>query len=122
VPDAISSASPTDSFYLVTRTHGRANRFFVLLEANSSFDYNDYYRPDSFPDEIAYSSGGNPAQPSVVYRALVDGETRFTVMTPIGHGHHAGADGRIDPDLSHLTTALSIIDRIVIEVGDHDNR
>jgi hypothetical protein len=119
VPDVVSSASPTDNTYLVARTQEAPAGFFVYLEVNSSFDYNDYYRRDSFPDEVAYSNGGNPAQPSVVYRAWVDPRTtRFVVMSAVGHGHHAGADGRIDPDLSHLTTALQIIDRIVIEVRE----
>ncbi len=119
VADIVSSASPTDNTYLVARAHTTRPGFFVLLELNSSFDYNDYYRPDAFPDEVAYSNGGNPAQPSVVYRAWVDARSsRFVVMTPVGHGHHAGADGLIDADLSHLTTALEIVDRIVVEVRD----
>jgi len=118
-PDVVSSASPTDNVYIVGRAHKAGGRFAVLLELNSSFDYNDYYRRDSFPDEVAYSDGGNPAQPSVVYRAWVEpGSSRFALMTPIGHGHHAGADGKIDPDLSHMTTALEIVDRVVVEVGD----
>jgi hypothetical protein len=121
-PDIVSAASPTDNVYIQGRAHTahtqkRGARFAVMLELNSSFDYNDYYRRESFPDEIAYSEGGNPAQPSVVYRAWIEpGSTRFALMTPIGHGHHAGADGRIDPDLSHITTALQIVDRIVVEV------
>lgn len=118
-PDVVSAASPTDNVYIEGRAHHASGRFAVLLELNSSFDYNDYYRRDSFPDEIAYSDGGNPAQPSVVYRAWVEpGSTHFALMTPIGHGHHAGADGRVDPDLSHLTTALAIVDRVVVEVRD----
>lgn len=116
-PDVVSSASPLDNAYFVARAHVKQGRFAVLLELNSSFDYNDYYRPDSFPNEVAYADGGNPAQPSVVYRAWIEpGGPRFVVMNPIGHGHHAGADGTIDPDLSHLTTALEIVDRVLIDV------
>ena len=38
--------------------------------------------------------GGNPAQPSVVYRAWIDTtSSRFALMSPVGHGHHAGAEG-----------------------------
>lgn len=119
-PDVVSAASPTDNVYLVARAHVAPRaRFAVLLEVNSSFDYNDYYRRDSFPDEPAYADGGNPAQPSVVYRAWIEPDgPRFVVMTPIGHGHHAGADGRIDPDLSHHTTALEIIERVLVGVSD----
>jgi hypothetical protein len=117
VPDVVSAASPTDNVYLVARAHETTGRFAVVLELNSSFDYNDYYRLDSFPDEIAYADGGNPAQPSVVYRGWVEaGSSAPVVMVPIGHGHHAGANGEIDPDLSHLTTALQIVDRVVIDV------
>lgn len=117
-PDAISSASPTDNAYLIARAHTRRDRFVVMLELNSSFDYNAYYAKGAFPEEPYYSDDGNPAQPSVVYRALVDTQSamRFTLMTAIGHGHHGGANGEIDPDLSHLTTALQIVDRIVVEV------
>jgi hypothetical protein len=117
-PDVVSAASPEDNVYLVARAHVPfPARFAVLLEVNSSFDYNDYYRRDSFPDEPAYAEGGNPAQPSVVYRAWIEPDgPRFVVMTPIGHGHHAGADGRIDPDLSRLTTALDILERVVVDV------
>lgn len=68
-PDVVSAASPTDNVYLVARSKVDPHaRFAVLVELNSSFDYNDYYRPSSFPDEPAYANGGNPAQPSVVYR------------------------------------------------------
>jgi hypothetical protein len=118
MPDVVSGASPEDNTYLVARAHTPMSRFYVLVELNSSFDYNDYYSQKAFPDDPAYNDGGNPAQPSVVYRALVDRDApaRFTVMTAIGHGHHAGKDGRIDPDLSHLTTALAIADRIVVGV------
>jgi hypothetical protein len=117
-PDAVSAASPTDNAYFVARAHVAPRaRFAVLMEVNSSFDYNDFYRPDSFPNEPAYAEGGNPAQPSVVYRAWIEADgPRFVVMTPIGHGHHAGADGQIDPDLSHHTTALAIVDRALVDV------
>lgn len=89
----------------------------MLLELNSSFDYNDYYRRDSYPDEPAYADGGNPAQPSVVYRVWIEPDgPRFVVMNAIGHGHHAGANGHVDPDLSHHTTALEIVDRVLVGV------
>jgi hypothetical protein len=119
IPDVVSSATPVDNTYLVARARSMHRRFAVLLEVNSSFDYNAYYNKDAFPNDPGYADSGNPAQPSVVYRALIDtaSPSRFTVMTPVGHGHPGGADGRIDPDLSHLTTALHILDRVVIEVA-----
>ena len=67
-----------------------------------------------------YMEGGNPAQPSVVYRALVDRDarSRFTVAGAIGHGHSGGENGIVDPDFSHMTTAMAILDRVVVEVRD----
>jgi hypothetical protein len=120
MPDVVTSATPTDNTYLETRLHTPRRHLAVLLELNSSFDYNDYYSRDRFPDDAGYTDGGNPAQPSIVYRADIDAQSgpRFTVMAPIGHGHPGGADGQIDPDLSHLTTALRILDRVVVEVGE----
>jgi hypothetical protein len=118
VPDVVSGASPADNVYLVARLHRSRPRVALMVEVNSSFDYNDYYRRDSFPDEPAYVDGGNPAQPSIVYRAWIEPDRpESALLTPIGHGHHAGVDGRIDPDLSHITTALRILDRVVVDVA-----
>src|SRR5262249_53591849 len=68
-PDTVTGASPQDNVYLVATSHTALERFAVLLEVNNSNDYNEYYRRDSFPDDPGYAHGGNPAQPSIVYRA-----------------------------------------------------
>jgi hypothetical protein len=118
-PDAITSATPEDNFVIETAAAAAApaaDGFVVRAELNSSFDYNDYYSETAFPDDAAYHDGGNPAQPSLVYAATVRPGDRVAVMKPIGHGAVGGHDGAIDPDLSHLTTALHQVDRMIVEL------
>jgi hypothetical protein len=45
-----------------------------------------------------------------------ESERRFVVLDLVGHGHVSGRDGKIDPDVSHMTTGLQIVDRVVVEV------
>jgi hypothetical protein len=118
-PDAITSATPEHDFVIETSAAPiapDADGFVVRAELNSSFDYNDYYSESAFPDDPAYHDGGNPAQPSLVYTATVRPGDRVAVMKPIGHGTVGGHDGAIDPDLSHLTTALHQVDRMIVEL------
>ena len=119
LPDTVTAASPRESAYVVTPARTRQARFVLLVEVNNSCDYNDYYARDAFPNDLVYSGDGFPAQPSVVYRGIVDtaAKSRFVVLELVGHGEMSGRDGRIDPDLSHMTTGLQILDRVVVEVS-----
>ncbi len=118
VPDAVTGATPTDSWHLRTRASAPLTRFTIHVEVNQSFDWNDHYAEDTFPDDPIYSGSGKVGQPSVIYAAAIDlsTATRYYALNPVGHGHPSGADGRLDPDLSKLTTALDIVDGILLEV------
>jgi hypothetical protein len=118
LPDVVTAASPLESAYFVTPARTTLRRFAVLVEVSNACDFNDYYRRDSYPDDPVYSGDGFPAQPSAVYRGFVDTESerRFVVLDLVGHGHVSGRDGKIDPDVSHMTTGLQIVDRVVVEV------
>jgi hypothetical protein len=111
LPDAISAATPTESFTLTTDTGRRLSQFRILLEVNQSFDWNDFFSQDRFPDDPIYSGSGKVGQPSVVYGATIDlsQHLRAWALNPLGHGHPSGRDGSLDTDLSRLTTALDII-------------
>ncbi|MBN2380906.1 hypothetical protein JXM67_14000 [candidate division WOR-3 bacterium] len=67
--------------------------------------------------EFNHDSDRNPAypgffgQPSVVYRGRIAPGEEVT-LEPIGHGHPSGDNGLVYPDLSGLSTALSIIESI----------
>ena len=119
--DGYSGATITNSFLLSSRTRTPVeNAFKVRMEINQSFDFNDYYSSNRYPDDPIYSGDGYSAQPSVVYEAVIDptSQQKYYPMTLIGRGHHSGRDGVLYRDLQNLTTALELVDRIIVEVGD----
>lgn len=86
----------------------------LYIEANSSFDYNDYYTKSE--DGPGYS--GTNGQPSLVWRAELDlSENISDPVTPeiIGHGHVLGTNHQIDPDVSKITTARETFEYIGIK-------
>lgn len=114
VPDAYSGATPKADFRLDTRTDKMIDkRFKVLLEINQSWDWNNYWTNDKFPDDTEYKTS---SQPAVVYAVEVDpaktGEA-FKLI-PIGRSHYAGSDGKLYNDLETLTTALKIASDIQV--------
>lgn len=120
IVDAFSGATMTQSFLLTsTLKEEIATPFKIRLEINNSFDFNDYYSSDRFPDDAVYSGNGYSAQPSLIYEAIVENGSNTTVfpMKLIGRGHHSGQDGEIYTDLKNMTTALELIDRVLIEVN-----
>jgi hypothetical protein len=96
----------------------QSGKYTVFLEINQSFDFNDYYSSDRFPNDKIYSGDGFSAQPSVVYQAQIDfdSSTQLYPMTLVGHGHHSGQNGEIDINTENLTTALAIVDRIIVDI------
>ena len=69
--------------------------------------------------EPGYSGGRHGSgQPAVVYAADVDlssGSEEFEAVL-VGHSSPDGSSGGIDPDISGLTSALRIVERITIRV------
>ncbi len=122
ITDAYTGATMLSNFLYTSNTstvlHGE---YRLRFEINQSFDFNEYYSSDRFPDDAIYSGNGYSAQPSVIYETIIDfcAQQRFYVMTPIGHGHHSGKDGHVYPSLDKLSTALDVVDRIIVEVDRH---
>lgn len=118
--DGYSGATLVENFLITTRAgQSISTPYKVRLEINQSFDFNSYYSSNRFPDDPVYSGDGFSAQPSVVYEAVIEPESpqRYYAMQLIGHGHHSGQNGDLYRDLSNLTTALGIVDRIIVEVN-----
>jgi len=117
--DGYSGATLLDHFLLTSRTlRPLPESYKVRLEMNQSFDFNEYYSSNRYPDDPVYSGDGYTAQPSVVYEAIIDTTLpqQYFPMTMIGRGHHSGADGELHLDLENLTTALQLVDRVIVEV------
>jgi len=103
LPDAVTSATPPAGAFEWTWRPAAplaAGQYFFYVEVNKSFDKNEGHR-------YSWYRG----QPSVVWRGgLTLGREPSTGRAQIiGHGHPAGADGRIEPDVSSLTTALELV-------------
>lgn len=116
--DGISGATPIDNFKLTTSTPSTQN-FIVKLEINVAFDDNEFYSEFDFPDDAIFHSGtGQLGQPSLLFETPVDlnDGKNYYLMELIGHGHQSGGNGVIYEDMSSLTTALEIVERIVLGV------
>ncbi|MEJ2098734.1 MAG: hypothetical protein P8X68_02000 [Desulfobacterales bacterium] len=101
--DAISSATPKAGQFIWNWKPRRAlklGRYDYYIEVNKSFDQNEYHN-------YSWYRG----QPSVIWRGhlQIGDQISRSKAEIIGHGDVAGADGRIDADLSTLTTALDLI-------------
>lgn len=105
--DAVTSATPKSGI-VFTAEIGDAE-YVIKAEFNTSFDYNDFYTKKN--------SGVN-GQPSVVYEAKIpagevsNGEIRLSLA---GTGSEKGGDGKIYEDVSNLTTAKNIVEKIIVK-------
>lgn len=119
LPGGISGATMKGSFILKTAITPRENTLKLMLEINVAFDDNEYYSEFDFPDDEVFHNGtGQLGQPSLVYEAYIDLDhlKKYYLMELKGHGHHSGQTGMLYPDLSKLTTALKIVERIIVKV------
>ena len=117
--DALTGATPNGHFSISSKSPEESQQFQVLAEVNRSFDFNDYYTKDKFPDDPVYSGSGNPGQPSIIYSATINlnADDNVFVMKPIGHGHPSGANGDLYTEMEGIDSALSIIQRMLVEIN-----
>jgi hypothetical protein len=114
--DAYTGATPPGDFSLVTRFDGKPpQKFRILFEINQTWDWNEYWTNNKYPDDDEYKTS---CQPAVVYMATVDlddGASAYT-LEAIGHSHYAGRTGELFTDLGTLTTALEIVNNLTINL------
>ncbi len=119
--DAITGATPKSHFILESKlSDSKVDKFKVLFEVNRSYDWNEFYNENAFPDDEIYSGSGSVGQPSLIYStpiiSLIDTTRKSYLMEVIGHGHHSGANGELYTNLSNITSALSITERVIVIV------
>ena len=103
--DAISSATPkTGEFVWLWQLKKilKPGKYYYYIEVNKSFDDNEHH-------DYSWYRG----QPSVIWQGnlLVGDQISESKAEIIGHGHVAGINGKINPDLSTLTTAIKLIEK-----------
>jgi hypothetical protein len=116
VPDAYTGPTPGKSFILHTRLDDDTlERFYVFFEINQTWDWNEYWTNNRYPDDEEYKTS---CQPALVYSTFIDlndPRPEYT-MQLIGRSHQSGADGKLYHDLHTMTTALQIAGKIVVRL------
>lgn len=116
IVDAYTGATPPGDFSLVTRFDGDAPRKFrILFEINQTWDWNEYWTNNKYPDDAEYKTS---CQPAVIYMAEVDldEEKSSYTLEVAGHSHYAGRTGELFTDLGTLSTALEIVSNLILKV------
>lgn len=115
--DGVSGATPKRNFEMGLKLSDELTKFVVKMEVNHSTDFNVYYPQTAEKDDLNYSGGKyGSGQPALVYAARIDlssGQKEYELKL-IGHSSPDGTDGEIYADVSSLTTALNIVERIVV--------
>ncbi len=119
LPDAITGATPTGSFNLSTTVDTQAQYVKVFMEINQTWDWNNYWHNNRFPNDDEYKTS---CQPALVYMARVNLLEKGSTyeLKPIGHSHPSGKTGELFTDISNHTTALSIAKRVSVTVNPLD--
>ena len=116
VADAYTGPTPDQSFILNTRLNEAVpGKYRVLFEINQTWDWNDYWTNNKYPEDEEYKTS---CQPAVVYMVEIDPENPKNeyLMEIIGRSHHSGASGELFRDLETMSTALHIADEIKVRI------
>jgi hypothetical protein len=116
VVDAYTGPTPEKSFILNTRLDEPGlESFMVMFEINQTWDWNEFWTNNKYPEDEEYKTS---CQPALVYSVPIylDNPKEEYVMEAIGRSHHSGANGELFDDLQTLTSALHIADEIVVRV------
>lgn len=117
IPDTYTGATPSGNFQVITRLDDMPPESFrVLFEINQSWDWNEYWTNNKYPDDKEYKTS---CQPALVYMAEIDLKNlqESYEMKVIGHSHYSGETGELFTDLSTITTALDIAKVIRITIN-----
>lgn len=118
VPDAITGPTPQSDFLLNSSISNEVpKRLKVVMEINQSWDWNEYWTNDKFPDNQEYKTS---SQPAIVYEAVIslEGSKKIFQMQAVGNSHYAGEDGKLYDGLETLTTARNIVGSARVRILD----
>jgi hypothetical protein len=115
VADAYTGATPPGDFGIHVRfDEDPPPRFRLYFEINQTWDWNEYWTNNKYPDDQEYKTS---CQPALVYMCEVDLGNPLPeyTMEAIGHSHYSGKTGELYTDLSTITTALEIIQSLTVK-------
>ena len=118
VVDAYTGPTPGKSFILHTRLNEPVDgKLRVLFEINQTWDWNEFWTNDKYPEDEEYKTS---CQPALVYMATIDlknPEAEYA-MDIIGRSHYSGATGELYNDLETITSAMHIAEEIVVRIKE----
>jgi hypothetical protein len=119
LPDAITGATPKTNFVIKTSLNPDLKSVRLLMEINQTWDWNQYWHNNRFPDDDEYKTS---CQPALVYMAEVDFSMPNAIieLKPIGHSHPSGKTGELFTDISTFTTALNIAKKVTVSFQELD--
>jgi hypothetical protein len=115
IVDAYTGATPEGSFALnVEIDTTNIPRFRLFMEINQPWDWNDYWTTNKYPGDNVYKTS---CQPSLIYSVTIDLRSKMKryYLNPVGHGHYSGKNGILYTDLSTITSAKRIINKVYVE-------
>jgi hypothetical protein len=118
VPDAITGPTPEGDFILSAQLRDKLpKRFAICMEINQSWDWNEYWTNDRYPDNKDYQTS---SQPALVYKAWIEDMEpgKEYSMSIAGHSHYAGENGLLFEDIESLTTARQIAAAVIVRLKD----
>jgi hypothetical protein len=116
LPDAVTGATPPGDFVIISHLlQDLPSVVDVYFEINQSWDWNEFWTNNKYPDDEDYKTS---CQPALVYRARIDLSLPYssTDLILIGHSHYSGKNGEIYTDLGTITTAKNITKRAWVKI------
>ena len=113
--DGNTGATPQASFVLNLKSSKElSGNYVVFVELNQSWDWNEFWYNNRFPNDKEYMTS---SQPALVYSVLIDTRQKKSYpLKPVGYSSYNGSDGSLNPELNTLTTALKIAKSISVIV------
>lgn len=111
--DAFTGATPKSDFRFDTYAGENSKDYRILMEVNQSWDWNEFWTNNKYPESPAYK---HSAQPSVIYEVTVNNENTEFYLNPIGHGDPKGETGTLYSNLGTLTSAKEIFSSVKVEI------
>lgn len=115
--DTFSGATPEHSFSVEKYLDEDPEGFYICVEVNVPDDGNEYYNSNQ-KESDGYTLPGI-GQPSVYFSTFVDPSEnkKYYLMEYVGHGgSHSQQRGEIYYDSSHISSALNIIEKVLIRI------
>jgi hypothetical protein len=116
IPDAYTGATPQAHFVIIAKADEQLPDYFkVWFELNQSWDWNNFWNNNKYPDDEDYKTS---CQPALVYSATLNlNENQdFKNLDLIGHSHFSGKDGKIYSDVSTISTAKEISQSLMVRI------